>query len=441
MSTAQSLPLVSCDGQALANTLWSLATLGQRPPVDWLNRVLQHAEAAAARGFLSAQGVSMTLWALAALAVVPQASCLSALLAAAQQHFRHLTPQGFSNILWALAVLERPPSKDWLAGFWPACRTLLPQMTSQGLVNCMWAAARLGLQPPQEWVGDVAGLLLERRVGSLTKQGLSNLVWALSKISFTCRLAQELLRCCLQQALLVLQEQLVEQQSMAAIAAAEAAAVDTINGDDSSRDNNSSDVVTSSSGFDIFQLSGLLHAVCCLRLREAAHNQQPQQQMQHVDSPATGNTGSSSSSALSSLSDAAAEGTFLLDQLTVLVQEVSTPLLPSATVTELSIMLWSQVAMPAGNSSSSSGTASQSGSLQIPRMWMGAWFAATRSSFSAASSRDLAFWMWCLAKTRVYRPYEDWLASWQVASYRQLGRASSQVGIPDHKVCPGAVQA
>jgi hypothetical protein len=205
---------------------------------------------------------------------------------------------------------------------------------------------------------------------------------------------------------------------------------------DSSTGNVGSDVVPSSSGFDIFQLSGLLHAVCCLRLRDAAHTQQPQQHMQHMDSPATASSSSSSSSsALSSLSDAAAEGTLLLDQLTVLVQEVSTPLLPSATVTELSIMLWSQVAMPASTStttsSSSSGSTTQSVSLQIPRTWMGAWFAATRSSFSAASSRDLAFWMWCLAKARVYKPYEDWLASWQVASYRQLGRASSQVGVSD----------
>jgi hypothetical protein len=259
----------------------------------------------------------------------------------------------------------------------------------------------------------------------LTKQGLSNLVWALSKISITCRVAQELLRCCLQQALLVLQEQQLEQQSKAAAAAAVESS--------SNVDSSSSDMMVSSSGFDIFQLSGLLHAVCCLRLRDAAHHQQPQQQMQQLEFPAAGNTvssssGSSSGSALSSLSDAAAEGTLLLDQLTVLVQDVSTPLLPSATVTELSIMLWSQVAMPVGTTTSSSSTASQSGSLQIPRTWMGAWFAATRSSFSAASSRDLAFWMWCLARTRVFRPYEDWMASWQVASYRQLGRTSSQVG-------------
>lgn len=211
LSTAQALPLSSCDGQALANTLWALATLGQRPPLVWLNRVLQHAEAAAARGFLSAQGVSMTLWALAALAVVPQASCLSALLAAAQQHLRHMTPQGFSNVLWALAVLERPPSKDWLAGFWTASRTLLPQMTAQALVNCMWAAARLKLQPPQEWVGDVAGLLLQQGVGSLTRQGLSNTVWALSHISITCRTAHELLQSCLEEAAQVLQQQWSQQ--------------------------------------------------------------------------------------------------------------------------------------------------------------------------------------------------------------------------------------
>jgi hypothetical protein len=442
MVTAQALSLHSCDGQALTNTLWALATLGQRPPVAWLDRVLQHTQAAAARGFLSAQGVSVTLWALAALAVVPQASCLSALLSAAQQHMRHMTPQGCSNVLWALAVLERPPSKEWLAGFWVASRTLLPQMTSQGLVNCLWAAARLKVQPPQEWVGDVAGLLLQRGISSLTRQGLSNTTWALSRISITCRTAQELLQSCLEEAALVLQEQHMqqlqqheqqqhEQQQHQEAEQQQQEAV--------SRDSSSG---SSGGGFNIYELSGLLHAVCCLRQRE--------QQQHHTD--AAGITSSSSSSSFDTA--AAVEGADLLGQLTVLLQEVSTPLLPTAGATELSIMLWSQVAMPVGHlctsstSSSSSGahapapdssspssssstatTTSRPSQLVIPRKWMLAWFAATKSAFSAASSRDLATWVWGLAKKGgVFRPQQQWMAGWQVASFRQLGRASSQVG-------------
>lgn len=80
-------------------------------------------------------------------------------------------------------------------------------------------------------------------------------------------------------------------------------------------------------------------------------------------------------------------------------------------------------------SSSSGPSSSRPGQLVIPRKWMLAWFAATRSSFSAASSRDLATWVWGLAKKGcVFRPQQQWMASWQVASFRQLGRASSQVG-------------
>jgi hypothetical protein len=435
LSTAQTLPLSSCDGQALANTLWALATLGQRPPLTWLNRVLQHAEAAAARGFLSAQGVSMIMWALAALAVVPQAPCLSALLVAAQQHMRHMTPQGFSNILWALAVLERPPSKEWLSGFWPACRTLLPQMTSQGLVNCMWSAARLGLQPPQEWVGDVAGLLLERGVSSLTSQGLSNIVWAMSKISITCRAAHELLQSCLQQAVLVLQQQWQQHQQRGEQTA------------------NSSSSSSSSVCFNIYELSGLLHAVCCLRMREAAHHAafQPSQ------SEAATTAAAFPISAGSGIGAAATEGSDLLGQLTLLLQEVSTPLLHAAGPTELSVMLWSQVAMPCASSgggggggglqpmglqgsaraaspaaapdatTSSSSSNGRPGMVAIPRKWMVAWFASTRANFSGASSKDLAFWVWCQAHAKVFKLKEDWMASWQVASFRQLGRASTQV--------------
>lgn len=456
--TAQALPLSSCDGQALANTLWSLATLGQRPPLPWLNRVLQHAEAAAARGFLSAQGLSMTFWALAALAVVPQSSCLAALLSATQQHLRHLTAQGFSNILWALAVLERPPSKDWLAGFWPACRTLLPQMTSQGLVNCLWAAARLGLQPPQEWVGDVAALLLNRGVSSLTRQGLSNTIWALSKISITCRHAHQLLQSCLLHAATGLQQQwrqqlAAEQEQEQVVAAGQEGSPAAAAGGDAEETTTVDSVSNSSSssvdGFNIYELSGLLHAVCQLRMREPAACDLASAS---ANSSMDGGGPSSDASSASASNACSAD---LLTELTGLIQEVSTPLLPTASPTELSIMLWSQVAMPvsAGNSPAAvaaaaapaaampaqhvlqqgmpaaAGPTQQHNSiLVIPRKWLSAWFAATRSSFSGASSRDLACWMWCLAKKGLsFKPHEQWLASWQVASYRQMGAASSQV--------------
>eukprot|EP00775_Hariotina_reticulata_P002061 gene2061-2381_t len=164
--------LSSWDSQSVANTLWSLATLGQRPPVKWLNRMLHQVESAAA--YMTVQGLSMTLWGLAALGVVPQASCMVALLQSSAKQLQHFTPQGLSNVLWALAVLEHVPSKLWVSQFWQVSRDMLPFMTTQGLINCLWASAKLRVQPPQEWIGDISRLLLQQGVQGLSAQGLSN---------------------------------------------------------------------------------------------------------------------------------------------------------------------------------------------------------------------------------------------------------------------------
>jgi hypothetical protein len=416
------------DGQSVSNVLWALATLGQRPSAAWLNKLLQHLERHAVKE-MTAQGVSVTLWALAALGVVPQASCTAALLSAAAQHMQSpsFTPQAASNTIWALAVLEQPPSKSWLAAFWRCSRALLPQMNSQGLVNCLWAVARLDVQPPQEWVVDASELLLQQGVQELSSQGLSNVLWAMARITNRGRQGQEVLQLALQQTVLLLSQQ---QQQDAAGSAAAAAPV-----------------------FNIFELSGLMHTVSLLHAREV---QQQQQQLQQLAAAAVGNSGSSSrsSSPLRSISSSsrsrspsptrlqyaaaasssssydAADSTLaadeqaadVLSQLSELLQSASLPLLPSAAAAELSILLWSQVSMSAGRASG------QKTSLLIPRPWTEAWLAASKRcfSFGSPSSRDLSQWLWCLAQRGV-RPNGQWLASFQVASFRQMTAASSQV--------------
>jgi hypothetical protein len=432
----ESESLRAWDGQSVSNVLWALATLGQRPSAAWLNKLLQHLERHAVTDMTS-QGVSVTLWALAALGVVPHATCTAALLSAAAQHMQtaSFTPQAASNTIWALAVLEQAPSKTWLAAFWRRSRALLPMMNSQSLVNCLWAVARLEVQPPQEWVVDAAELLLQKGVRELSSQGLSNVMWAMARIANRGRQGQEVLELALQQAVLLLSQQQQQQQEEGADSAAAAATAPV---------------------FNIYELSGLMHTVSLLRAKEV---QLQQQQLQQLAAAAVGSNsssgsgsrpssplrGSSSSSgrsrspsptrlqftaaaASSSIdagdSAAAAEPADLLSQLAELLQSASLPLLPSAAAAELSILLWSQVSMSAGQTSGQ--TSGQT--LLTPRPWMEAWLAASKRcfSFGSPSSRDLAQWLWCLAKRGV-RPSGQWLASFQVASFRQMTAASSQV--------------
>jgi hypothetical protein len=418
--------LRSWDGQSVSNVLWALATLGQRPSAAWLNKLLQHLERHAVKDMTS-QGVSVTLWALAALGVVPHAACTAALLTAAGQHMQtaSFTPQAVSNTIWALAVLEQAPSKTWLAAFWRYSRTLLPMMNSQSLVNCLWAVARLEVQPPQEWVVDAAELLLQQGVQELSSQGLSNVLWAMARIANRGRQGQEVLELALQQAVLLLSQQ--RQDSAEGAAAAPV--------------------------LNIYELSGLMHTVSLLRAKEVQLQQQQAQQLttasvgsnsscsSRSSSPLRGSSSRSRSpsptrlqfaaAAASSSTDAgdraaaaAAEPVDVLSQLAELLQTASLPLLPSAAAAELSILLWSQVSMSAGQTSGQ--TSGQT--CLTSRPWMEAWLAASKRcfSFGSPSSRDLAQWLWCLAKCGV-RPSGQWLASFQVASFRQMTAASSQV--------------
>jgi hypothetical protein len=419
LAAAQETHLASCDGQALANTLWALATLGQRPPLSYLKRLLLHAEAAASRGFLNPQGIAMSLWGLAALGVVPQASCMAALQAAAQQQLPAMTPQGLSSTLWALAVLERPPSKAWLAAFWPACRALLPHMTSQGLVSCLWASARLRLQPPQEWLGDVAALMLrDEGLSSLTGQGLSNVIWAMSRISISCRAGYQLLSASLQQAVQRLEQQQSQQQQQ------------------QQQQHGGGADDAPAAVLNIFELSGLMYAVCQLQQRQRQQCGASSAALLDSNSSSAGGDAAASSSGF----DMSAA---VLMQLTQLLQHATLPLLPTAAPSELAILLWSQVTMPApaaaaaGAAALGAGNALQhqpsgpapaaaSAVLHIPKAWLDAWYDGSSSAINAASSRDLSNWLWCLAQ-RGLKPPSDWLASWQVASFRQMGRASSQV--------------
>lgn len=365
LQACQDTSFRSCDAQSTSNTLWALATLGQRPPVGWLNRLLQHLERSVVNS-MQPQALSNSLWALAALGVVPQRSCMAALLSAVSAQMQRFDAQGVSNIIWALAALEYEPSRAWQAGFWRQSRPLLHKMTPQGLINCLWSVARLGLQPPQEWVVDVSKLLLQQGVEQLTSQGVHNVLWAMARMNNGGKQGQQLLDTALQRS-----DALLEQQQLQG----------------------------SEAVFTIYELSGLMHTVSLLHAKDLAAGQQQHESAEGFNSA--------------------------LLRLCQLLQSASVPLLTSAGAPELSILFYSQVNMVANARQAQAQTAADL-PVTIPRAWVDAWLTATQSCFGSASSRDLAQWLWCLAKRGV-RPSGQWIASYQVATFRQMGKANSQV--------------
>jgi hypothetical protein len=412
------------DSQSVANTLWALATLGQRPPVKWLNRMLHRVESAAAT--MTVQGLSMTLWALAALGVVPQSSCMAALLQSSAKQLQRFTPQGLSNVVWALAVLEHAPSKPWVSQFWQVSRSRLPQMTTEGLINCLWASAKLRVQPPQEWIGDISRLLLQQGVQGLSAQGLSNVLWAVAHIGCSGRQSQELLSRAVQQAIVVLdaqqqaQQDHQEQQMQSAGSGVSILAAASI-----------------ARNLNVVEVSALMQTAALLQARGAGEllQQFAGTNVQYsgsaigasassMDSNSSRSRHRSNVDSSSSIDEADGLADNLLSTFSASLQQASLPLLPSAGPFELATMFHSQISIssssknPPGNSSSMK--------MSITRKWVDAWLAAAQACFNAASSRDLAQWLWCLAKKGV-RPPGQWWAGFQVASFRQMAQASSQV--------------
>ncbi len=103
--------------QAVANTIWGLATLGWQPGEGPMRDAL---EAAAVRVALSMkpQDVANTIWGLATLGWQPgEGPMRGALEAAAVRVAPSMKPQNLANTIWGLATLGWQASSDFGAVF------------------------------------------------------------------------------------------------------------------------------------------------------------------------------------------------------------------------------------------------------------------------------------------------------------------------------------
>ena len=172
--------------QAWSNLLWALATL-QENGVDLgssSNVSAIVAAGAAAMGqrisTASPQALANTLWALATLGWHRDDSTLTKLVTAMVQRISTATPQALSNTLWALATLGWHRDDSTLTKLVTAMEQRVSTATPQALANTLWALGQF------DWynAGAVEALAaaIAQSSSSAKSQNMSNALQALGSL-------------------------------------------------------------------------------------------------------------------------------------------------------------------------------------------------------------------------------------------------------------------
>ncbi|GIL58534.1 hypothetical protein Vafri_13486 [Volvox africanus] len=145
-----------CDGQDVANGMWSIARLHMRiqplqPPVRGPGGSGSPEGAAALSPTISSSPEATKDRGLAEACDVLQAAGRQ-LLRASSRHLNTYNAQQLANTCWATAALGLQPPPDWEPQFWPAALAVLPAMRTEELVATAMASARIQLQPPDQWL-------------------------------------------------------------------------------------------------------------------------------------------------------------------------------------------------------------------------------------------------------------------------------------------------
>jgi hypothetical protein len=188
--------------QALANTLWAVATMQYRPQEQWLNMVeercccllqqqaSQHGlqqqagrTAGAHQAHFTSKGLHQLLWSMAKLQWMPEQRFLSLFWAVSSTQLPHMTPHGTSGILWAAASLEVSPPEHWVQSWLHVTQQQLAERRcgDQDVSNALWGVVKLGVRPSQAWLEvamDASGAVL----AGAGSQELSVMLWSWAKL-------------------------------------------------------------------------------------------------------------------------------------------------------------------------------------------------------------------------------------------------------------------
>jgi hypothetical protein len=128
----------------LTNVLWALAVVGYSPGQQWMAGFYaascssSSSNSSGMASFNRHQLCSM-LWSLGSLQERPPAEWLQQLLAALRPHLPDLQPSELSNVLWGLAQLGYRPSKGWAKEWFSASSRVMNQQ--RGAATAATAAA------------------------------------------------------------------------------------------------------------------------------------------------------------------------------------------------------------------------------------------------------------------------------------------------------------
>lgn len=186
--------------QALANTLWAVATLQHKPQEQWIRQLeqrcasimldssspqqqhlqQQHAAGPSLHSDLHSQQQQQQQQPLWYPSRAQHPHQQQQLQGVRQEAF---TAHGLYQLVWSLAKLQWQPTASFQAGFWSASLSQLPSMTPHGTSGVLWAAASLGLQPPEPWQCSwLAELQGQMQQGGCGPQDCANALWAVVRL-------------------------------------------------------------------------------------------------------------------------------------------------------------------------------------------------------------------------------------------------------------------
>ena len=146
--------------QELANCLWSLASLGFRPPAPWLDAYFAACEATL-HGW-NTRDLSQACYSLARLRLRPPVYLMRGVLeeaAASLPAWRN--SQDLCHMAWGLAQMGVAPGQPWCELALAALARMADGAPAQHLATTMWGLAKLGLKVGGSWapspLGDGSG--------------------------------------------------------------------------------------------------------------------------------------------------------------------------------------------------------------------------------------------------------------------------------------------
>ena len=167
--------------QEIANTLWSLATLGIKP-IDLLIQEINYK----IKDF-KAQEIANTLWSFATLNIKPK--IMNLLVQEIIYKIKDFNAQNIANTLWSLATLGiKPKIMDLLV---QEINYKIETFNAQNIANTLWALATLGIKPQ---VIDLLTNEIKFKIEKFNAQEIANTLWSFATLNIKPKIIELLIQ-------------------------------------------------------------------------------------------------------------------------------------------------------------------------------------------------------------------------------------------------------